>query len=124
MNSAPTPGKWIPHDITRDGDDTPKDNGIPEEDLLAGIELVKVKVLIRADNIPAQDLEPLDVFAVKSAVLDPDQECKDQGDEEDEAEEVMNRLGAIGPTKYPLEDIQGAEHESEPCDHANHTASD
>ena len=81
-------------------------------------------MLIRANDITAKHLEPLEILGIETAVLHPNQKNKDPRDEKDKAEEMMNHLGPVGKSKDLLEDIQGSEHKTKTRDHTDHAAYD
>ena len=105
LNRITAPGKRVPHDVSGYGNDRAKNNGIPEKDLLAGIELVKIKVLVGTNYVTTKHFEPLYVFSLKSAALDPDKKTQDQGYEKHKAEEMMDGLGAMWKSKDLLKDV-------------------
>ena len=123
LNRVSAPCKRIPHNVSGYGNDCAKNNCVPEKYLLTGIELVKIEVLVCANNITAQHLKPFDVFGVKTAALDPDEKTQDQGYKKYKAEEMMDGLGAMGKSENLLKDVQRAKHETKPRDHANNTTS-
>jgi hypothetical protein len=121
LNCVTAPCKRIPHDVSGYGNDNANNNSVPEKDLLARIELIKIEVLISTNNITTKHLEPFNVFRIKSAALNPEKKTQDQGYEKHKAKEMVDGLGSIRKSENLLKDVQRVKHETKPCDHANHT---
>lgn len=62
LNRITGPCKGIPHDVSGYGYDCAKNNRVPEKNLLARIEFVKVEMLISPNNITTKHFEPLEIF--------------------------------------------------------------